>query len=293
MGTGDTEYIVLGAQNDPDICTTSRSPASPRLCFSDCCSSPQKERKAKREPNWPQVPESYRIPEGLTSSNIIATMYPGVVGLAHSKHLSERVPYMAAVHPAGFITKSLVCLASKDISLTCSWQGTQKTCESLSTCYAVVLGGLECWGYATVTVCQLPNQVIPHSSQNRLKSQLPKKQMCDSPPSTPTTMMYWVSPKKLLDTLQYSTPAMENLNLILCFTRLFPKGRKKQSQSAKWVWLKIPFKQPLESCLIARRMIDQWMFKRFSEFSSGPKVPNFKKNKVRMIQFAQTPCSIG
>jgi len=120
LGTGDTEYIVLGAQNDPDICTTSRSPASPRLCFSDCCSSPQKERKAKREPNWPQVPESYRIPEGLTSSNIIATMYPGVVGLAHSKHLSERVPYMAAVHPAGFITKSLVCLASKDISLTCS-----------------------------------------------------------------------------------------------------------------------------------------------------------------------------
>lgn len=104
--------------------------------------------------------------------------------------------------------------------------------------------------------------------------------MCDSPPSTPTTMMYWVSPKKLLDTLQYSTPAMENLNLILCFTRLFPKGRKKQSQSAKWVWLKIPFKQPLESCLIARRMIDQWMFKRFSEFSSGPKVPNFKTRSV-------------
>ena len=113
-------YIVLGAQNDPDICTTSRSPASPRLCFSDCCSSPQKERKAKREPNWPQVPESYPSAEGPTSSNIIATMYPGVVGLAHSKHLSERMPYMAAVHPAGFITKSLVCLASKDISLTCS-----------------------------------------------------------------------------------------------------------------------------------------------------------------------------
>lgn len=103
--------------------------------------------------------------------------------------------------------------------------------------------------------------------------------MCDSPPSTPTTMMYWVSPKKLLDTLQYSTPAMENLNLILCFSRLFPKGRKKQSQSAKWVWLKILFKQPLESCLIARRMIDQWMFKRFSEFSSGPKVPNLEKKQ--------------
>ena len=123
----------------------------------------------------------------------------------------------------------------------------------------------------------LPN--IPHSSQNRPKSQLPKKQLCDSPPSTPTTMIYWVSPEKLLDTLQYSTPAMENLNLILCFSRLCPKGRKKQSQSAKWVWLKIPFKQPFESCLIARRMIDQWMFKPFSEFSSGPKVRNLKKKQ--------------
>lgn len=64
--------------------------------------------------------------------------------------------------------------------------------------------------------------------------------MCDSPPSTPTTMIYWVSPKKLLDTLQYSTPAMENLNLILCFSRFCPEGRKKQSQSVKWVWLTIP-----------------------------------------------------
>lgn len=68
-------------------------PPAPRLFRSDCCSSVQKERKAKREPSWQQVPngsQSDPIPDlGQTSGSII----PSVVSLAHSERFRTGALY--------------------------------------------------------------------------------------------------------------------------------------------------------------------------------------------------------